>query len=259
MDIATDADTRPQTIPASPSEDRSATTGPTPHRPMVFAAALSTIFMAAIEGTIVATAMPRIVGHQTLHIIQAYRGNPIDAAAGLFCVLLVLAMCTSLGRRMLLRPFTYLARPALHFEPYERSAGWFGTMDNQRYRVSPTATWKVTNTSKRSVVLNDFYMKCLATEHHILSVDGSQDALIPPRCRINLEVFCMVRKTLTWGSGTFTADVSIFFATVEATLHIPKEVGGRWNACTPRSPGTQEPSECFRSGYKLFSELTLVH
>jgi EmrB/QacA subfamily drug resistance transporter len=34
----------------------------TPNRPWVFAAALSTIFMAAIEGTIVATAMPSIVG-----------------------------------------------------------------------------------------------------------------------------------------------------------------------------------------------------
>jgi MFS family permease len=62
MNIATDADTRSQTIPASPPEDRRANTGPGPHRPMVFAAALSTIFMAAIEGTIVATAMPTIVG-----------------------------------------------------------------------------------------------------------------------------------------------------------------------------------------------------
>jgi EmrB/QacA subfamily drug resistance transporter len=62
MDVATDADTPPQTIPASPSEDRNAATGAPPHRPMVFAAALSTIFMAAIEGTIVATAMPTIVG-----------------------------------------------------------------------------------------------------------------------------------------------------------------------------------------------------
>ena len=99
--------------------------------------------------------------------------------------------------------------PVLHFEPYERSAGWFGTMDNQRYRVSLTATWKVTNTSKRSVVPKDFYMKGLATGHHILSVDGSQDAFIPPRGCVNLEVFCMIRKTLTWGSGTFTADVSL--------------------------------------------------
>jgi multidrug resistance protein len=62
MDIATDADNRPQTISASLPEDRSANTGPAPHRPMVFVAALSTIFMAAIEGTIVATAMPTIVG-----------------------------------------------------------------------------------------------------------------------------------------------------------------------------------------------------
>lgn len=146
---------------------------------------------------------------QTLHIVQAYRGNPIDAAAALFCVFLVLAMCTSFGRRMLLRPFRYLARPALRFEPYERSVGWFGTMDNQRYRVSLTATWKVTNTSKRSIVLKDFYMRGLATEHHILSVDGSQDAIIPPRGCVNLEAFCMVQKTLTWRSGKFTADVSL--------------------------------------------------
>jgi EmrB/QacA subfamily drug resistance transporter len=62
MDIATDADTRPQTTPAPPSENRKADPGPAPHRPMVFAAALATIFMAAIEGTIVATAMPTIVG-----------------------------------------------------------------------------------------------------------------------------------------------------------------------------------------------------
>ena len=62
MDIATDAETRAQTIPASPSEDRKASTEQTRHRPLVFVAALATIFMAAIEGTIVATAMPTIVG-----------------------------------------------------------------------------------------------------------------------------------------------------------------------------------------------------
>ncbi len=62
MDIATDADTRFQTVSASPSEERSASTGPSPHRPLVFVAALSTIFMVAMEGTIVATAMPTIVG-----------------------------------------------------------------------------------------------------------------------------------------------------------------------------------------------------
>ncbi len=62
MDIATDADTRSQTGPASPSDDRRANTGPAPRRPIVFVAALSTIFMAAMEGTIVATAMPTIVG-----------------------------------------------------------------------------------------------------------------------------------------------------------------------------------------------------
>src|SRR5580692_10979984 len=62
MDIATDVETRPQTSPIPPSGDRAAEAGPPPHRSLVFIAALSTIFMAAIEGTIVATAMPTIVG-----------------------------------------------------------------------------------------------------------------------------------------------------------------------------------------------------
>jgi multidrug resistance protein len=62
MDIATDVETRPQTSPIPPSGDRAADAGPPPHRSLVFIAALSTIFMAAIEGTIVATAMPTIVG-----------------------------------------------------------------------------------------------------------------------------------------------------------------------------------------------------
>jgi EmrB/QacA subfamily drug resistance transporter len=61
MDIATNADICSQAIPPSSSGDRKEITGPEPHRPMMFVAALSIIFMAAIEGTIVATAMPTIV------------------------------------------------------------------------------------------------------------------------------------------------------------------------------------------------------
>lgn len=186
---------------------------------------------------------------QTLHIVQAFRGSPRDAAAALFCVFLVLAVCTSFGRRMLWRPFRHLARPSLRFEPYERSVGWFGTMENRRYRVSLTATWKVTNTSKRSVVLKDFYMNGLATEHHILSVDGSQDAFISPGGCVNLEVFCMVRKTLTWGSGTFTADVSLIdsggeirtlknmkFNPIKQTTFVDSMQSGAEREANPASP-----------------------
>ena len=62
MDIATKAESRALATPHSPSKENEAGTAPAPHRPLVFVAALSTIFMAAIEGTIVATAMPTIVG-----------------------------------------------------------------------------------------------------------------------------------------------------------------------------------------------------
>jgi EmrB/QacA subfamily drug resistance transporter len=60
MEIATDLETHSPT--SSASEDRRVDTGQAQHRTLVFVAALSTIFMAAIEGTIVATAMPTIVG-----------------------------------------------------------------------------------------------------------------------------------------------------------------------------------------------------
>ena len=73
MDIATNADICAETDRASvtkasltedrqESADRQESTGPAPNRPLIFVAALSIIFMAAIEGTIVATAMPTIVG-----------------------------------------------------------------------------------------------------------------------------------------------------------------------------------------------------
>src|SRR6516165_1406245 len=55
------ADTNPSTGPNSSSAGLPAA-GAGADRPLVFAAALSTIFMAAIEATIVATAMPTIVG-----------------------------------------------------------------------------------------------------------------------------------------------------------------------------------------------------
>lgn len=54
--MANDALSTKSTIPAAAPRDT-----PAPNRPWVFAAALSATFMAAIEGTIVATAMPSIV------------------------------------------------------------------------------------------------------------------------------------------------------------------------------------------------------
>lgn len=62
MDIAVDAEASPsESLVRLSGDDETADTANSRHRPMVFVAALSTIFMAAIEGTIVATAMPTIV------------------------------------------------------------------------------------------------------------------------------------------------------------------------------------------------------
>jgi EmrB/QacA subfamily drug resistance transporter len=62
MNIATDAEAPPLASSKLVSDDRTTKLETAPRRRLVFVAALSTIFMAAIEGTIVATAMPTIVG-----------------------------------------------------------------------------------------------------------------------------------------------------------------------------------------------------
>jgi hypothetical protein len=148
---------------------------------------------------------------QILNAVHAYRPDFHVAAAFVLGALLALTLGTKFGRRFLTRAFRTLTRARLHFEANERSTVWFGVIADQRYVVSLKAVWKVTNPSNQSVTLKSFCVNGLATEHHMLSVNGSHDAaaLIPPRGSADLEIFCTVRKTLTWGSGVFSADISL--------------------------------------------------
>jgi hypothetical protein len=148
---------------------------------------------------------------QMLDLIHAYRGGNNVAVILALGVILALIVCIS-GRRLLIRAFRRLTRARLRFEPYQRSSVWFGAIADQRYLVSLKAVWKVTNSSRRDVVLKSFHVGGLATEHHMLFVAGGShdaDALVPARGSIDLEIFCMVQKTLTWGSGVFTADICL--------------------------------------------------
>jgi hypothetical protein len=148
---------------------------------------------------------------QILDAVHAYRADFNVVAAFVLGAFFALMLCTKFGRRLLTRAFRALTGARLRFDAYERSTVWFGVIADQRYIVSLKAVWKVTNPSKHSVTLKGFCVNGLATEHHMLSVNGSHDteALIPPRGCADLEIFCMVQKTLTWGSGVFSADVSL--------------------------------------------------
>jgi hypothetical protein len=144
-------------------------------------------------------------------VIHAYRGGNNAAVVLALSVIFALIICVS-GRRLLARGLGKLTRARLRFEPYERSSVWLGAITDQRYLVSLKAVWKVTNASRRNVVLKGFYVNGLATEHHMLFISGRHhdaDALIPSRGCIDFEIFCMVQKTLTWGSGVFTADICL--------------------------------------------------
>ena len=148
---------------------------------------------------------------QILDIIHATRDGHYGAIVLAVSVILVPIICIR-GRRFLVRAFRKITRAQLRFEQYERSSVWFGTITDQRYLVSLKAIWKVTNTSKRNVVLKGFYLDGIATEHHMLFVSDrphDSDAPVPARGSIDLEIFCMVQKTLTWGSGVFTADICL--------------------------------------------------
>jgi hypothetical protein len=148
---------------------------------------------------------------QMLNVIYTYRDGHNAAVILALSAGLALIICIS-GRRLLARAFRRLIRARLQFEQYDRSSVWYGAITDQRYLVTLKAVWKVTNASKRSVVLRSFNVIGLATEHHMLFVSGKPhdaDALIPPRSSVDLEIFCMVQKTLTWGSGVFTADICL--------------------------------------------------
>jgi hypothetical protein len=148
---------------------------------------------------------------QMLDLIHAYSGGNNAAVMLALGAILALIVCIS-GRRPLMRVLGRLTRARLRFEPYKRSSVWFGAIADQRYLVSLKAVWKVTNASRRDVVLKGFHVSGLATEHHMLFVAGrphDADALVPARGSIDLEIFCMVQKTLTWGSGVFAADICL--------------------------------------------------
>jgi hypothetical protein len=114
-------------------------------------------------------------------------------------------------RRLLNSAFRAFLRPRLRFETYGRHTVWFATMVDRRYVVSLKGSWQTTNRSSRSVILKDFYVKDLSTEHRTISSSVSQGdgAVIPPKANVDVEIFCLVRKTLTWRSGPFVADVCL--------------------------------------------------
>jgi hypothetical protein len=146
-----------------------------------------------------------------LDAVHAYNVDFNVVVGFVLGALLVLTLCAKFGRQILTRALRRITRAKLRFETHERGTVWFGVIADQRYLVSLKAVWKVTNASKQSVTLKSFYVNGLATDHHMLSLCGLHDdgVLIPPRKNVDIEIFCMVQKTLTWGSGTFIADIGL--------------------------------------------------
>jgi hypothetical protein len=149
------------------------------------------------------------IAAQFLDLIKAYRGDSTATGIIVIAVMIMPLLFTRRGRLLLIDVFRRLTKVKLRFRPFQRGIVWFGTMTDQRFVVSLNGVWTVTNPSKRSVTLKSFDVAGLATEHHMLSVCGSRDsgALVPATESVDVELFCLVQKTLTWGSGDFVADI----------------------------------------------------
>jgi hypothetical protein len=146
------------------------------------------------------------------HYLDLFHARQEEAsilAVTFFVVIVMLAMFTRPGRRLLRRALRRVTKAKLRFTTRERSTVWFGTMERGRYLVSLKGIWNVANASRRDVVLKTFYVKGLSTEHHILSACNSDNAatLIPGRSVADVEIFCLVKKTFDWRADDFIADV----------------------------------------------------
>jgi hypothetical protein len=151
-----------------------------------------------------------LIASRILTLIHAHQHDFTTIAVAILGVLVVLTILTRGGRRLWIRALRTITGPKLRFTAYERGIVWFGAVAEQRYIVSLNGIWKVSNASKRDVMLKSFYVDGLATEHHMLmSVSGPRDggAVIPAGEATDIETFCLVQKTLTWRSGAFVADI----------------------------------------------------
>ena len=127
-------------------------------------------------------------------------------------VWIVLFFGSVYGGAMLIRGWRWIAksrRASFRFETYQRGTFWTKESVWPDEIIQIRGVWHVTNVSFRRVALTHFRLRGMTTEHHLLTVRGSDnsDQLLLPDETYDVEINCAIRETKDREPKTFRADV----------------------------------------------------
>jgi len=116
------------------------------------------------------------------------------------------------GGSMLIRGWRKIAksrRASFRFETYERGTFWTKESVWPEEIIQMRGVWHVTNISFRQVALTHFRLRGVTTEHHLLTVRGSDnpEQLLLPDEKYDVEINCAIRETEGREPKSFGADV----------------------------------------------------
>jgi hypothetical protein len=116
------------------------------------------------------------------------------------------------GGSMLIRGWWSIAksrRASFRFETYERGTFWTKESVWPEEIIQMRGVWHVTNVSFRQVALTHFRLRDVTTEHHLLTVWGSDNSeqLLLPDETYDVEINCVIRETKDREPKSFCADV----------------------------------------------------
>jgi hypothetical protein len=142
-------------------------------------------------------------------------------------VWIVLFFGSVYGGSMLIRGWRTVAkyrRASFQFETYERGTFWTKESVWPDEVVQMRGVWHVTNVSFRKVALTQFRLRGVTTEHHLLTVRGSDNSgpLLLPGEKYDVEINCAIRETKDRQPKSFRADV--YFSDSDGREHRVRRV-----------------------------------
>jgi hypothetical protein len=107
------------------------------------------------------------------------------------------------------RRFTTSRRARLQFVTYERGTFWTNEPLRSKEIAQVRGVWHATNASAKKVMLKHFRLRGVTTDHHLLSVSGSDnsDRFLLPHEKHDVEIYCVMNRTAARRPRLFRADV----------------------------------------------------
>jgi hypothetical protein len=141
-----------------------------------------------------------------------WKATLIEDWLAILVVWIVLFFGSVYGGSILIRGWQRIAksrRASFRFETYERGTFWTKESLWPEEIIQIRGVWHVTNVSFRKVALTQFRLRGMTTEHHLLTVRGSDSSeqLLLPGEKYDVEINCAIRETKDREPKSFSADV----------------------------------------------------